>query len=272
MTSAPTFVQLGGLQFHYEVSGRSDAPWLVFSNSLMTSLAMWDAQCRAFGDSYRILRYDQRGHGQTQPPVGASTFDELSDDLEAICAHLQIERAVVIGISMGGVTALRLAQRFPARVAGVVACDCQWFSPATSITVWEERISIANESGMAGLLPSTIPRWFRPAFINRNGPGLDDVRRMIAGTSLAGFVSCARALQSFDIRPEFPRIQAPTCFVVGDGDGVLPTVMRDMHRGLTGSTFAQIAEAGHLPNIEQPATVNHTIQAFLIQIGWNPRP
>ena len=264
------FVQLGSLQFHYEVSGRPDAPWLVFSNSLMTDLAMWDAQWRAFRDSYRILRYDQRGHGQTQPPVGASTFDELSDDLEALCAHLEIERAVVIGISIGGVTALRLAQRFAARVAGVVACDCRWFSPATSMTVWDERIRMANESGMAGLVPSTIARWFRRAFIDRNGPGLDEVRRMIASTSLDGFVSCARALQSFDIRADFPRIPAPTCFIVGDSDGVLPTVMRDMHRGLAGSTFAQIAEAGHLPNIEQPATVNHTIQAFLIQIGWLP--
>ncbi len=272
MPPSPTFVHLRGLKFHYEVSGRPGAPWLVFSNSLMTDLTIWDAQCRAFRDGYRILRYDQRGHGQTPPPAGASTFDQLTDDLEALCDHLQIERAVMIGISMGGVTALRLAQRSPARVAGVVACDCQSFSPATSMTVWEERIRIACESGMGGLVSPTIVRWFRPAFIDRNGPGLDEVRRMIAATPLDGFVSCARALQSFDIRPQFAQISAPTCFIVGDGDSVLPTVMREMHRGLAGSYFAQIAEAGHLPNVEQPATVNHTIQAFLIQIGWHSRP
>jgi len=264
-----TFVRLRGLRFHYEVSGRPGAPWLVFSNSLMTHIGLWDAQCRAFRESYRILRYDQRGHGRSQPPASAVTFDELTDDLEALCDHLRIERAVFVGLSMGGVTALRLAQRYPARVAGVVACDCQWFSPATSKTVWEERIRIANESGMAGMAAVTIPRWFRAPFISRNGPALDEVREMITGTSLDGFVSCARALQSFDIRPEFAHIAAPTCFIVGDCDGVLPNVMRDMHRGLPGSMFAQIAEAGHLPNIEQPATVNHTIQAFLIQIGWH---
>ena len=124
---------------------------------------------------------------------------------------------------------------------------------------------------MSELAGSTMTRWFRPASIARGGHAIAEVRQMITTTSLAGFVSCARALQSFDIRPGFVHISAPTCFIVGDSDGVLPTVMREMHRALPGSTFAQIAEAGHLPNIEQPATVNHTLQAFLIQIGWYPR-
>jgi 3-oxoadipate enol-lactonase len=262
-------VRLRGLYFHCALSGRPGAPWLVFSNSLMTNLAMWNRQERAFRDSYRILRYDQRGHGTTQTPGAACTFDELSDDLEALCERFQIEHAVVIGVSLGGVTALRLAQRYPTRVAGMVACDCRWFSPTTAKEVWDDRIREAYDDGMSALVEPTIARWFRPPFVERNGPGLDDVRRMIRSTPVAGFISCARALQSFDVRTDFASISAPTCFLVGDCDGVLPTVMREMHRGLPGSTFIQIAEAGHLPNIEQPATVNHAIQAFLIQIGWH---
>jgi 3-oxoadipate enol-lactonase len=267
--SSEVVVQLRGLRFRCELSGRPGAPWLVFSNSLMTNLAMWDRQERAFRDSYRILRYDQRGHGETQTPEDACTFDELSDDLEALCERFQIARAVMIGVSMGGVTALRMAQRHPSRVAGTVACDCRSFSPATAKAVWDDRIREACVDGMSALVEPTIARWFRPAFVERNGPGLDDVRRMIRSTPVGGFVSCARALQSFNVRTGFARIAAPTCFLVGDGDGVLPTVMREMHRGLPGSAFMQIAEAGHLPNIEQPATVNHAIQAFLIQIGWH---
>ncbi len=269
MGSSDVVVRLRSLRFHCELSGRPGAPWLVFSNSLMTNLAMWNRQERAFRDSYRILRYDQRGHGATQTPDAACTFDELSDDLEALFERFRIERAVVIGASMGGVTALRLAQRYPTRVAGMVACDCRWFSPATARQVWDDRIREAYADGMTALVEPTIARWFRPAFVERNGPGLDDVRRMIRSTPVAGFVSCARALQSFDVRADFADIAAPTCLLVGAGDGVLPTVMREMHRRLRGSTFIQVAEAGHLPNIEQPATVNHAIQAFLIQIGWH---
>jgi 3-oxoadipate enol-lactonase len=267
--SSDVVVELRGLRFHCRLSGRPGAPWLIFSNSLMTDLTMWDRQERAFRESYRILRYDQRGHGETQTPDSATTFDELSDDLEALCERFQIDRGVFVGVSLGGVTALRMAQRHPSRVAGVVPCACRWFSPATARAVWDDRIRAAYDDGMTSLVDSTIARWFRPKFVERNGPGLEDVRRMIRSTPVAGFVACARALQSFDVRPEFAGIAAPTCFLVGDGAGVLPTVMRDMHRGLPGSNFVQIAEAGRLPNIEQPATVNHALQAFLLHIGWH---
>jgi 3-oxoadipate enol-lactonase len=268
VSSEQLIVRLRDLAFHYETTGRPGAPWLVFSNALMTNLSMWNPQERAFRDSYRILRYDQRGHGGTSVPDAPCTFDDLADDLEALCAYLEIDRAVLIGVSMGGVTTLRMAQRHPSRVAAVIACGCQWFSPSTATAVWEDRIRTATSSGMDGLVDPTVRRWFRPASVEEDGMALNDVRRMIATTSVDGFVGCARALQSFDIRAGFSDISAPTCFIVGDSDGVLPTVMRDMHRGLAGSSFVQIAEAGHLPNIEQPATVNHAIQAFLIRLGW----
>lgn len=266
MPASQHTVHVAGLQLHCNVSGRAGAPWLVFSNSLMTDLTLWDAQARAFSDRYQILRYDQRGHGRSDVPSRPSTFDELTDDLEALLEWFQIDRAVVIGVSMGGVTALRLAQRQSPRLGGVVACDCQWFSPVTSIAVWDERIRAARHAGMQAMVDPTVNRWFRPAFVSRNGPALNAVRQMIASTPVDGFVACAHALQSFDIRPEFTRNVVPTRFVVGDGDGVLPTVMRDMHRALPGSGFVQIAEAGHLPNVEQAATVNGALEEFFNQI------
>ena len=149
---------------------------------------MWEAQCRAFRDTYGSFATISE-HGRRElPGQSMSTFDELSDDLEALCAHLEIERAVVIGISLGGVTALRLAQRFPERVGWGRGMRLPVVLAGHFDDGVDERIRIANESGMAGLAASTIARWFRPAFIDRNGPGLDEVRRMIAGTlSTASF-------------------------------------------------------------------------------------
>ncbi len=179
---------------------------------------------------------------------------------------------MVIGVSMGGVTALRLAQRHPARVAGMVACDCRWFSPATATAVWDDRIREAHDDGMTApgraddraVVSPGIRRaqWAGPGRRAAHDP--EHARLPASSPALAPFSRSTSAPSSRDIA-------APTCFLVGDGDGVLPTVMREMHRGLPGSTFIQIAEAGHLPNIEQPATVNHAIQAFLIQIGWHTR-
>ena len=98
---------------NYQIDGPERAPWLVFSNSLATSLAMWDEQAAALANSFRILRYDQRGHGGSDAPAGRYTFDTLVDDVVALMDALGIKQAHFAGLSMGGATALGLAERHP---------------------------------------------------------------------------------------------------------------------------------------------------------------
>src|SRR5262245_41750452 len=116
-------VAANGITFQCAVDGREGAPWLVFSNSLATDLAMWDDQATVLGRDYRILRYDQRGHGGTEAPAGRYTFDLLIDDAVALMDALAIGRAHFAGLSMGGATALGLALRHPDRVDRVIVCD-----------------------------------------------------------------------------------------------------------------------------------------------------
>src|SRR5262249_1402387 len=99
-------IKANGISLNYEIDGREGAPWLNFSNCLMTNLSMWDDQVAALKDDYRILRYDQRGHGQTEATDGKYTFDTLSADAIALMDALPIKRAHFAGISMGGMTAL----------------------------------------------------------------------------------------------------------------------------------------------------------------------
>ena len=117
-----------GLAFRCRIDEPADAkldtPWLAFSNSLMTDLSLWDDQVDAFAGRYRILRYDQRGHGGTTVPPASCDFDTLADDLAALFDAVGIARATVVGVSMGGITALAFAGRHPARVAALLACDC----------------------------------------------------------------------------------------------------------------------------------------------------
>lgn len=257
-----------GLNFHCQVDGHPEAPWLVFSNSIMTDLTIWDAQVAALCAGYRILRYDHRGHGATDVPGGACTSDQLADDLIALCDWFQIERAVVIGVSMGGVTALRAAERYPARIAGVVALDSQWCAPVGAAAVWDERIRVVREHGMEVLVEPTIARWFTPAFLATAPPSLDRVRSMIRHTPVEGFVASAQSLRDYDVRPDWSRLQAPVCMAAGASDGALPGVMRAMHRALPGSTFVEIAGAGHLPHLEKPAEVQRVVDGFLQHLGW----
>lgn len=264
-------VTLNGLEFNCRLDGRGDAPWLVFSNSLMTNLSMWDAQVETFGAHFRILRYDQRGHGLTQVPPAAANFDQLSGDLLALIDKFAIARALIVGVSMGGSTALRLASEHPGRVAGVVAADCQWCSPDTAVAQWDERIALARNDGMLALVEPTINRWFTPAFVADGSPALHEVRKMIASTPVEGLVACASALQRYDLRPAVRSIRVPVCFIVGERDGVMPAVMAEMHRAVPASTWVAIPEAGHLPNVERPAAFGAAVASFCASIGALPQ-
>src|ERR1700724_4442683 len=115
---------VNGISINFEIDGPDNAPWLVLSNSLLTNLSMWDDQVAALKSSFRILRYDQRGHGGTQATEGSYSFDLLAADVVALLDGLSIKRAHFAGLSMGGVTALYLPQRHPQRFDRIVGCDC----------------------------------------------------------------------------------------------------------------------------------------------------
>src|SRR5690348_10342279 len=101
-----------GININYRIDGEA-GEWLVLSNSLATDLSMWDAQAREFSGTHRVLRYDQRGHGRTEAPAGRYSFDILIADAIALMDALSIRQANFCGLSMGGATALGLAQRHP---------------------------------------------------------------------------------------------------------------------------------------------------------------
>lgn len=262
-TPASFHVEANGIRFHCRVDGRKEAPWLVFSNSLATNLSLWDGQIAMLENSFRILRYDQRGHGGTEVPSEPCTFEQLADDVIALFDALAIPRATFVGVSMGAITALRLAARNASRLDRVVACDGQWAAPAGARELWEERIAIVQNQGMEALVEPTMRRWFRPEFIASNPPSLEKVRRMIATTPAGGYIACGRALQKFDYRQCLPQISIPTLLLVGTADGAMPEAMREMHQAMPGSNFVEIPNAGHLPNLENPEVFNRTLAKFL---------
>jgi 3-oxoadipate enol-lactonase len=151
-------VKANGITFHCRIDGPADAPWLVFSNSLATDLSMWDPQADHFSRSYRVLRYDQRGHGRTEAPAGRYSFAALLADALAVMDALSIATAHFCGLSMGGATAMGLAQQAAARLDRVIVCDSPCASTPASAKQWDERIVVAQKQGMAALVEPTVSR------------------------------------------------------------------------------------------------------------------
>ena len=254
-----TAITRDGLQFNIRLDGPEGAPWLVFSNSLLTNLSLWDHQVAALSHRFRILRYDQRGHGGTQVPPGPATIAQLADDIDGIMDQLGIASAHFVGVSMGAATGIALAQSNPGRVARLLCSDGNAATAPGGAQGWEERIAAARRDGMKPLADVTLSRWFAsPA-----SPAIPAVRAMIEGTKLEGFVACARALQDYEFRPGLAEMRMPVLFVAGSADGAMPKTMPLLAEAVTGARYQEIAGAGHLPCIEQADTFTAALSAFL---------
>jgi 3-oxoadipate enol-lactonase len=256
-------IEHGGLRFKTRIDGPAGAPWMVCSNSLATNLTLWNDLVAAFADRYRILRYDQRGHGGTTVPTAPATIPELADDLEALMATYDLQDAVFVGVSMGAATGLCAAARVGSRIGRLVAADGNAATPPGGAAAWGERLAYAAAHGMAAFAEITIPRWFAPASIEAGHPAIPRGRAMSEATPPAGLVACATALQQYDLTGSLPAIRQPTLLMAGSYDGVMPASMRALQPRIAGARYAEIAGAGHLPCIEQPTGFAAALQEFL---------
>ena len=257
-------IKANGIAINYAVDGAS-GPWLVLSNSLATDLSMWDEQARVLSSSFRVLRYDQRGHGKTEPTQGRYTFELLMADVLALMDALSIARANFCGLSMGGATALGLAERHPDRIERAIVADSGCASTPQSAAQWEERIAIAEKDGMVPLVEPTVARWFPGDVMAKNPPYLDKVRAMIRATPVAGFIGCAAALADHDFRSAVAATKPPVLFLAGEKDagGAVATAMKGLHAALPSSRYVELPGAGHISNLDDPAGFTRALTDFL---------
>jgi 3-oxoadipate enol-lactonase len=256
-------IKANGIGFNCEIDGLDGAPWLMFSNSLATNLSMWDPQAAALADAFRVLRYDQRGHGGTDAPAGRYAFALLVADAVALLDALSVARTHFVGLSMGGATALGLAELHPDRVDHVVVCDSPCMSTPASAQQWEERMALAASGGMEPLVDSTLARWFPPETRAARPAYVDRVRHMIRTTPVNGFIGGAAALADHDYNGAVATVTRPVLFIAGEKDGVTPAAMRDMQSRLVGSRYVELAGAGHISNLDRPAEFTAAIREFI---------
>jgi 3-oxoadipate enol-lactonase len=255
-------IKANGITINYQIDGPDNAPCLVFSNSLATTLAMWDEQAAALRDSYRVLRYDQRGHGLTDVPAGRYAYDTLLADALGLLDALSIKTAHFAGLSMGGATALGLAERHPDRFDRIIVCDSPCQSTPQSSQQWEERIAIAQKQGIEALVEPTVSRWVPPDILANNPPHVDKIRAMIRGTPVNGFIGCAAALADHDYASAVAGVTRPVLFLVGEKDAPAPA-MRKLNEKLPGSRYVEIPGAGHISNMDRPGEFTKAIRDFL---------
>jgi 3-oxoadipate enol-lactonase len=249
------------IDVHHEVTGPAGAPAVVLSNSLGATLAMWDRQLDAIA-AYRVVRYDLRGHAGSPVPDGPSTIADLGGDLVALLDRLEIERASLVGVSLGGMVSMCTAAHHPERVERLMPCftSAQLGPPE----MWRERIATVEAEGTAALADAVVGRWFTPAFTAREPGYVAAMRDTIAATPAAGYASCAHAIRAMDLRPDLQLITAPTLVVAGADDPSTPPAHAELIvDGIHAAELRVLDDAAHLGNIEQPAAYNALLLGHL---------
>lgn len=250
------------------VQGDAHAPTVLMTHSILSASVMWDEQAALLSArGWRVVRADTRGHGASQASTAATTMDDLGADTLAVLDALRIERVHYVGLSLGGMSGFGLGIHHADRLASLCLCDARADAPAAVAAPWDERIATAQRDGTAALADSTIERWFGKAFVNAHPDLAARFRATAAGTSSAGFIACARAIQQLNYLPELTCIATPTTLIVGANDGALPQAMREIQSRIDGATLDVIAGAGHLPNIDQPDAFNAALLRHLARVG-----
>jgi 3-oxoadipate enol-lactonase len=232
---------------NHRIEGPEDAPWLVLSNSLGTTMAMWDRQMPALAERFRVVRYDQLGHGGSPAPPGEYTIDELGRLALGLMDRLGIERASFAGVSLGGMVGMWVASEAPERIDRLVpACTSAMLGPPS---MWEERAAAVRSGGMEAVADATLGRWLTDDAPQED---VDFLRAILLSTPPEGYAAACAAVRDMDLRDRLPRIKAPTLVIGGDRDLSTPPEHQEaIAAGIPGAELIILENARHLANVER---------------------
>jgi len=254
-------VESNGARISYTVDGPIERPTLLCINSIGTTRDLWQPQVPALVGTYRVIRYDARGHGSSTVPAGNYTIEQLGKDALAILDAEDVKQAHVCGISLGGITAMWLGVHAPERVSSLVLANTA--ARIGSVQSWTDRIALVQERGMRGVAEMATARWFSPGYRQGHDEVVTRFKTMVETCPAAGYLGCCAALRDEDLRETISSIGCPVLVVAGSTDEATPLEgMRFVHERIKGSKMLTL-DAAHLSNVEQADAFTSALMGFL---------
>ncbi|MGH3452770.1 MAG: 3-oxoadipate enol-lactonase [Nocardioidaceae bacterium] len=253
---------LGRPQIHHVVDGDAADPPVLLVNGLGTTLEVWDRVVPGLSEEGRVVRYDLRGHGRTPATPGPYTIAELAADALAVLDAVGVERAHVVGTSLGGMVAQWLASNVPDRVARLVLiCTAARLGEPD---FWRQRADLALREGAAATSAAVVPRWFTPGFREQHPDQVARVVDMLAGCDMAGYAGCCLAIGAYDQREDLGTIAAPTLVIGGAEDPAISSaLLAELAAGIPDADLEVVPGGAHLLAVEHPDTVRRLISTHL---------
>ena len=254
-------IDADGCPINVEIEGPERAPILILSNSLGTTLHMWDPQVQAFAERFRLVRFDRRGHGKSGVPPGPYTMERLGRDVLAVMDALGISKANWCGLSMGGMEGMWLGANAGHRFQRLVLANTS--SYFADKAAWNERLRVVREKGVAAFAAANMERWFTKSFREREPQTIAWISEMFSATPLEGYIACGEAVRDMDHREILAQIRVPALVIIGRHDpATTPEAGEFVRSRIPGAQVAML-DAAHLSNVEQPAQFNESVLRFL---------
>jgi len=249
---------------HCRDEGPAEAPALVCLHALGTDGSLWDPQAAHFAGRWRVLRVDAPGHGLSPRWAGLPMDPpRLAQALWATLDGLGVADAVLMGTSMGAVTALQAALLAPGRVQALVLCGAHLARGGEHRAEMQARADRVRRDGLTGVARQMVARWFPPGMPPSACAGQDAVLERLLATDPGAYADAAQALQGYDLTPALPALQARTLLVHGELDEDVPAHFTALGRRHPGLRVLGLPAIGHFPNLQATGPFNAAVADFL---------
>lgn len=261
-------IAVNNFHLSYDDIGEGNIP-IIFLHGFPFSKAMWQLQLDFLKDSYRLISCDIRGFGKSTDETSPLSIDLFADDLIAFMDKLDIDKAIVCGLSMGGFIALNALQKIPNRFHALILCDTQCI--ADSIEVKEKRYKTIDEikkDGVTNFNEGFIKNVFHKDSITNKKELVEQLKTVVFANSkhiiTEGLVALAERAETCTT---LNRITIPTLIICGRQDEVTPLLQSEfMHATINGSILQIIDNVGHVSNLEHPDEFNKHLLDFLTRL------
>ena len=225
---------------------------------------MWDDLVPARAPRRRVSAIDARGHGKSPLPARPWSLEDMADDAARLLDRLGVARADWVGLSMGGMVGQAFALRHPGRLGRLVLANTTSSYGPDGRTMWENRIRLITEGGLAAIRDMVTARYFSEAFIARHPEIVQRVMDRFMETPADGYLGCCEAIRELEYTAALPRIHAAALVIAGEIDqGTTPAMARVIANGILGARLAIVPGASHLSAVEMPAEFNALVADFL---------
>jgi len=257
-------ININGIGIDYRDLG-SGIP-VVFVHAFPLDQTMWDPQLSALQKLFRVITIDLRGFGGSHAPAGPYSMTQMADDVRALLYHLEINRATLVGLSMGGYISLAFLKKYPQIVRAIVLADTR--ATADTPEARERRLISADKAereGSRAIADDMVPMLLGRTSLDSRPEIVRRVREMIEGNSAQGIAAAQRGMsERIDSTELLSQLDLPCQVIVGAEDVLTPVSEAEtMQRGIKGARFNVIDRAGHLSNLEQPEEFNKLLSDFI---------